>query len=294
MPHGASGVRSRSGPVLAVFDCVNQPLRTISQSEYLPNDMYGSGVSWSAVFAGATVTAALGLVLLALGVGFGLSVTSEWSNRGSTTTTLAVSAIAWMVAMQMVASGVGGYLAGRLRTKWMRVHGDEVHFRDTAHGFLSWSVATIVAATLLATAAAALVTTPGPSGEPSRSGLVGSYYVDAMFRPSRPGTTDVVSDETRAEAGRVLAVVIEQAPGATADRDYLIRLVSSRTGLTPSEAERQVDDVLARGRSDLDAVRKTAARASLWMFLALLVGAFCSSVAATIGGRQRDHIVAVA
>ena len=52
---------------------------------------------------------------------------------------------------------MGGYLAGRLRTKWASVHNDELYFRHTAHGFLAWAVASLVTAAMLASATGAVV-----------------------------------------------------------------------------------------------------------------------------------------
>ena len=51
---------------------------------------------------------------------------------------------AGMVAVQVISCALGGYLAGRLRTKWLNVHDHEVFFRDTAHGLLVWAVSALV------------------------------------------------------------------------------------------------------------------------------------------------------
>ncbi len=70
-----------------------------------------------------------------------------------------------MIVVQFIASSMGGYLAGRLRTKWATIHSDEVYFRDTAHGFLAWSVGLVITAAFLASAAASIVgstQTPAP------------------------------------------------------------------------------------------------------------------------------------
>ncbi len=252
-------------------------------------------MSWAAVFAGATVSASLGLVLLALGVGFGLSSISPWSDTGASVRTLGVAAIVWLLVMEIVASAFGGYLAGRLRTKWTRIHGDEVYFRDTAHGFLSWGLASVVSAAFLASAASAVVGARATDNSNTHQTTDASnYYVDKLFRPAGFTThVEAVSDATRAEANRILATALRNDSAGDADRRYLIGLVSSHTGLSESAAGNQVDSVLTEARSDLDAARKVAARVSLWMFLALLAGAFCSSYAATIGGRQRDNVATV-
>src|ERR1039457_2240319 len=120
------------------------------------NEAYSSGVSWSAVIAGAFVAASLSLILLALGAGAGLSSVSPW-NAGSASSKLSFVAIIWLITTQIVASALGGYLAARLRTKWVNVHTDEVYFRDTAHGFLVWAVGMVITAAFLASAASSLV-----------------------------------------------------------------------------------------------------------------------------------------
>jgi hypothetical protein len=102
-----------------------------------------SAVSWGAVAAGAAAAAALSLILLILGVGLGLSSVSPWATEGVTASTFGLSTILWLTLTQLAASAMGGYLAGRLRTKWSDVHTDEVYFRDTAHGFLAWAVASL-------------------------------------------------------------------------------------------------------------------------------------------------------
>ena len=89
--------------------------------------------------------------LLILGTGLGLSSVSPWAQEGMRATTFGVSTILWVTFTQIVASALGGYLAGRLRTKWVAVHTDEVYFRDTAHGFLTWAVATLVTAAVRTT-----------------------------------------------------------------------------------------------------------------------------------------------
>jgi MFS family permease len=109
-------------------------------------------VSWGAVIAGAVGAAALSLVLFLLGTGLGLAAVSPWSREGISGTTAGVSTIIWITVVQLLASALGGYLAGRLRTRWVTVHTNEVFFRDTAHGFLAWAVATLLMATLLSSA----------------------------------------------------------------------------------------------------------------------------------------------
>jgi hypothetical protein len=266
------------------------------------NEANSSGVSWAAVIGGGFVTAALSLILLALGTGLGLSSVSPWSNVGVSASTIGTAAILWLIFMQIVSSSMGGYLAGRLRTKWANVHTDEVYFRDTAHGFLAWAVALVITAAFLAAAAASMVgaTALSAAGGTGRATGVqaegrefdpNEYFIDTLFR-SESAKPDSNSTSVRGEAGRIFANALRQGD-ISADKSYLAQLVAARTGLSQADAEKRVSDVFARAQQTADTARKTVAHSLLWAFLALLIGAFCASFAATIGGRQRDHVVIV-
>jgi hypothetical protein len=109
-----------------------------------------SAVSWGAVLAGAAAGLASAFVLVTLFAGFGLKATSPWLGAYGDPSAFSPTLGAAMVVIQVLSSALGGYLAGRLRTKWTHVHGHEVHFRDTAHGLLSWAVATLAGAAMAA------------------------------------------------------------------------------------------------------------------------------------------------
>ena len=124
----------------------------------------GSCISWGAIFAGAASAAALSLILLILGVGLGLSSVSPWAQAGVSAATIGISSILWITFTQLAASAIGGYLAGRLRQRWPGIHTDEVYFRDTAHGFLAWSIATLATAALLGGAIGSVVSGGAKAG----------------------------------------------------------------------------------------------------------------------------------
>ncbi len=266
----------------------------------VPSESNSSGVSWSAVFAGAAVTASLSLILLALGTGLGLSSVSLWSNSGASTSAIAASAIIWLIVMEIISSSMGGYLAGRLRTKWASIHSDEVYFRDTAHGFLAWSVALIVTAAFLGSAGTSLlghsVSSADASGSSTSSRSQGevldpnAYFTDMMFRPStsRP---ESANGSARNEAEVILTRALRDGSISKADQDYLAQSVAANTGLNESDAAKRVADDFANAQQAAEKTRKALAHSLLWAFLSLLIGAFCASLAATIGGRQRDHVV---
>jgi hypothetical protein len=261
------------------------------------SEAHSSGVSWAAVIGGAFVAAALSLILLALGAGLGLSSVSPWSNVGASGSSVGIAAIAWLIIMQIVSSAMGGYLAGRLRTKWATIHSDEVYFRDTAHGFLVWAVGLVITASFLASAAVSMAggTTPisGPtsatSGAEGRNTDPNAYFVDALFRSGRT-VTDPSDAMTRAEAGRILSNGLRQNGIPQDDRSYLATLVTAKTGLSQSDSENRVSSVIDQAKAAADSARKSAAHLSIWIFIALLIGAFSASFAGTIGGRQRDHM----
>jgi hypothetical protein len=197
---------------------------------------------------------------------------------------------------------MGGYLAGRLRTKWANIHTDEVYFRDTAHGFLAWAVALVITAAFLASAASSMAGARTSSAAEARR--VGDdqaegrefdsneYFIDSLFR-SDSTKADSTSPSVRGEAGRIFRNALRQGEVPAADKSYLDQLISASTGLSQADADKRLSDVFARAQQSAETARKTVAHSLLWIFLALLIGAFCASFAATIGGRQRDHVVIV-
>jgi hypothetical protein len=264
------------------------------------NEASSSGVSWAAVIGGAVVTTALSLILLALGAGLGLSSVSVFSNIG-VSSTLGAPVIVWLILMQIISSSLGGYLSGRLRTKWANIHSDEVHFRDTAHGFLAWAVALVVTAAFMASAAASMVgaTSSSPTGEPGRVASnpteridSNEYFIDSLFRTDNSQSAANIPSE-RLEVEPIFSTALQQGTFSTQDKVYLTQLVAAKTGLSQTEADKRVSSVFNMAQQAAEATRKAIAHSLLWAFLALLIGAFCASFAATIGGRQRDQVVGV-
>jgi len=263
------------------------------------NEAYSAGVSWPAVIGGAFVSASLALILLSLGTGLGFSSISPWSNMSVAASTIGKAAIAWLIITQIIASAMGGYLAGRLRTKWVNVHTDEVYFRDTAHGFLVWALGLVVTAAFLASAATSLAggaaqrsAAATPTTVDSYTSVLNpnAYLIDILFR-SNGAISDRNDAPARGEAERILTHALKQGAMPPADNTYLAQMVSTMTGLTQSDAESRVSDVFARAQQSAESARKALAHLSLWLFVALLSGAFCASYAGTIGGRQRDRVL---
>ena len=254
------------------------------------NEASSDGLSWAAVIGGAVAAAAISLILLALGTGVGLSSVSPWLSASSSSSNIGMTAIIWLIASQIVASAMGGYLAGRLRTRWVNIHTDEVYFRDTAHGFLAWAAGLVVTAAFLTSAAASMAGGTQKNTSASSPADPIAYFVDALFRSATPNA-DQNSAAVRAEVGTIFSNDLRQPDVPTADKTYLAGLVAARTGLSQTDAENRVSATFVQARQATDAARKAAAHLSYWTFFALLVGAFCASIAATIGGKQRDLVI---
>jgi hypothetical protein len=300
---------------------LTQPIRTAPAGyrgamDEVANASPVSGVSWPAVFAGGITAAAISVILLLFGAGLGLSSVSPCSHAEVSATTFTVLAAIWLIVVQWVASLFGGYMAGRLRTKWVGVHTDEVFFRDTAHGFLAWALGTLIVAGLLGlTAAGAAGTGTQAAATLTSDTAPNSYFVDELFRqnvnpnaaadggsalaPASPAAdadvTGLSDAQVRAQAAAILAEGLGNGGVDAADTAYLTQLVSGRTGLAPADAQARVRDVLnqeqaamTKARQVADAARKASAMAAIYTFVSLLIGAFIASVAGAIGGRLRD------
>lgn len=197
----------------------------------------------------------------------------------------------------------GRYLAGRLRTKWAAIHTDEVHFRDTAHGLLAWSVSLVITGAFLMSAAGTLAGGMRPSGPgmalPASSDIAAGgqnlrpndYFVDLLFRSDHP-IEDAKDAGMRAEAASIFTYALGHKQLLASDQAYLAAMVAANTGLSAPESERRVTEVYAQAQQAADEARKAAAHLALWLFISFLIGAFSASYAATIGGRQRDQVPA--
>src|SRR6266852_5922427 len=206
----------------------------------------------------------------------GFSAVSPWSDSGVSITTFKVGAGIYLVIVAVMASSIGGYLAGRLRTKWVGVHTHEVYFRDTAHGFLAWAFATVLSAAILGAAATHIVSGGAQrlgigAGQSVRQSTGGPtvLFVDKLLRPgpaaaqsSAPATAgaNVGDQAVRLEISRLLTASLRDRRDLTpADQTYLVQVVASRTGISQPEAEKRVASVITEAKAAADEARKAAA-----------------------------------
>jgi hypothetical protein len=250
-----------------------------------------SAVSWGSILAGATAAASLALILTMLGTGLGLSAVSPWAYEGITAKAFGISGILWLTITQLIAAGVGGYIAGRLRTRWMSTPADEVYFRDTAHGFLAWAVSALMTAALLSSMIGSIVSTGIKAGGAAAAVTAGSaaaagaevakysnneptkYYIDSLFRrdinapvamtPNESGVmTPVEQEATPADSGaemtRIFMNSLRTGPLPPEDIRYAGQIVAQRTGLTQPEAEKRVTDTYAQMQAKLNEAETAA------------------------------------
>lgn len=277
-------------------------------------------VSWGAILCGAAAAGALSLVLLSVGSGIGIATFNPWSGDRETIASFTTKAAAWMVVMQWLSAGLGGYISGRLRGSNVQVGRDEVFFRDTAHGFLAWAVATLLTASLLASAMGALVgggakaatavasagagggaaamQAPGPDRGPRGPGFdMMSYDIDALLRSPQP-TAAPTNENAHRELSGIFRNSMTAAEFPAADREYAARVVAAQTGITQEEALTRVDATVAKAaelkaeaKDKAEKARKASAAFSIFTALSMMVGAFIAAVAAALGGVHRDDPV---
>ena len=283
-----------------------------------PQESSSSAVSWGPILAGTLAATAITLIFMLIGSGLGLTMISPFAGGSSSLATIGATAAVWLIVVQWASSALGGYITGRLRSKWVGVHTYEVFFRDTAHGFLAWALATLIVVGLLGSAisslasagASATATAVGAtaaaggagaaaaaSNSDSAGGFSTSYFTDALLRPAdgRSAPQNQSNEAVSAEISRALINGAAQGEISADDRAYLDQVVATRTGLSEADAKTRVDGVLKRiddakaaAQKAADTARKTASGVALIGAMSLLVGAFIASVSAAIGGRQRD------
>jgi hypothetical protein len=257
-----------------------------------------SGVSWSSIAAGAVAAVAISLALLALGAGLGLSSISPWEGVGVSASTFKNAAGIYLVIVAVISSAIGGYLAARMRTKWVGIHTNEVFFRDTAHGLFAWAFATLISAAVLGTATTHILGGAAAgagmaAGQTAQAVNPSQIYVDRLFRTDGAAAPAAAAsgsnDAARAEVLRLWTSSFgENSDLAAPDRAYIARLIAAQTGLSQPDAERRVNEVVTDAKAAADRARRGAVAFAFWMTAALLFGAFAASLAAVEGGQLRD------
>lgn len=247
-------------------------------------------LNWSAVIAGALVGAALSLVLVAFGSAIGLSVASTAPTWRGTSATLAVLSGLYLLLAAVVSFGFGGYVAGRLRTRWTTtLHNDLVEFRDGAHGLVSWALAVVIsgiAAAIMVTAIASKAVPPAEAPTANAGEALIAYDLDRLFRSDGRAQGDL--SYSRAEANRILLAATSREGMKPDDRTYLAHVVASQTGIAQPEAEKRVDEAVQAAKTAVKKARRSGVILGFSVAVSLLLGAAAAWYAACLGGQHRD------
>jgi hypothetical protein len=251
-------------------------------------------IQWGPIVAGGIAAAALALVLHSFAVAIGLSVSSTAPTWRDASIALVLLSGLYLLLAAIASYGFGGYLAGRMRSRLTTGTPEEIEHWDGIHGLLAWAIATLLTG-LIALAAIQSLTRASASGPVAPSASVAgenliAFDLDRLFRGDRRAEGDI--NYSRAEAARILLTASSHHGMQPEDRTYLTRLVAARTGLTPAEAERRVDDVVARAKENLTRARRSAVILAFMTGAAALLGAAAAWFAACAGGQHRDGRVA--
>jgi hypothetical protein len=278
-----------------------------------------SYVEWGAVFAGAILAAALSFVLLTFGTAIGLSATSPWPGSGLSAKVIASLAVFWTMAQQIGSVMLGGYIAGRTRSRWHET-GHEAEFRDGLHGALVWGVGVLLSGLLVFAAAGAVAKTGADlaskaAGSAASGGDAMDTALDTMLRPASSaqaapgapaaspagagaaqGTSErqratVNNNETRTEISRVLSSSVASGSITPENRTHLAQLVAQRTGVSQQEAERRVDNAVNAARAAADKARHAAILTGFVTAAGLIISLGAGCWAAMRGGQHRDTSV---
>jgi hypothetical protein len=273
-------------------------------------------VSWGAVLAGTLATTAITLVLMALGSGIGLSLVSPWTSTENSVMATGIVVALYLIVAHVIAFGIGGYIAGRMRLgvvdQMQTIDRDTITFRDGTHGALVWAISVVISALLFASASGAVISSGAQVvsdvGSAAGQGIANAventsfdnlnidYYTDALIRPQRaaPNASD---EEVRAEMTRILGRSLQNGELSSADRAYVIQLVSVRGDISPEDAERRVNDVVKEAQAAyaktieaVDTARQTTAFFAFWTFMSFLVGGVAAIWSAVCGGRHRFDV----
>jgi hypothetical protein len=254
-----------------------------------------SYVDWCAIFAGAVLAAAISFVLLTAGAAIGLSLVS--ADAPSYNATALWFAAFWAISVPIGALLAGGYVTGRMRPAWTEGQ-EETDFRDGIHGALVWSVSVLIGALLAMSAAH----TAGRVGGAVVAGVgetvqMAAPSVDALVRQAAPASgpnsnanaqRPALTDDQRAQIGRVLTNSVRTGSLSDGDRAYLSQTVAQVTGIPAADAEKRVNEAYDTTVKAVETARRASVATGLITATALLMSLVAAWYAAQRGGHHRD------
>jgi len=247
-----------------------------------------SYVEWGAVIAGTVAALAVSIVLLAFGAAIGLASVSPWTTTATGIKAVGVGSAFWFLLVTLWSFALGGYLAGRLRHRWIGATATEVRFRDSTHGLLVWALTVLIAAILAASGVSALGRgVAAAAGSATGASDQVTATTDLMFRSTNTSSLPQTAD-ARGEVSRLLLRSAAKGELSDADRTYLAQLIAARTGISQTDAEKRVTDSLDQLKAATDRARKIGVVLAFLAASILLIGGAIAWWAAGVGGRHRE------
>lgn len=247
-------------------------------------------LQWSPILLGAFAATALSFVLVTFGASVGLGVTSASPTWRDASAALWILSGVFLILQAILSFGLGGYIAGRVRTSIVQSTVEQTEQADGIHGLAVWALAVVmgaILATLLGAATLSRSPTAPSSARTSSAEPLLSYELDRLYRAGRRAPNIDLSSE-RAEAGRILLTASSHDGMSADDRAYLIQQVAGATGLAAPDAERRVDNVIANSKTAIARSRRSTIILAFSVATAVLLGAIAAWAAACAGGRHRD------
>ena len=245
----------------------------------------GSYVDWAAIIAGSFIAAAISTVFLTFGSTLGLTLTSFKTGGEYPVTGLVIAGAIWLLWVQVSSFIGGGYIAGRLRRRIGDAKPHEVEIRDGAHGLTVWAVG-IVFGSLLA----GWVALSGVSGSVQTATMLSpDYYVEKMLRNDAAVPSNSAPDNS--QLNRVLNQAALANKVSDADKTYLVQQIATRSGLSPADSEKRLNETINTLRAQAESARKNGIIIAFLTAASLLISAAAAWWAAISGGKHRDDAV---
>src|SRR3954470_3347830 len=149
------------------------------------SDEDGRYLQWTPVIAGAIGGAALSFICLTFAVAIGLGVSSTSPTWRDASAALAILSGIYLILQAVVSFGIGGYIAGRARTRLVDAGTDDVETRDGLHGLAAWALGVLLGAALAGRIGASPLnrsSQPAPRTSATPAEPLLSYELDRLFR----------------------------------------------------------------------------------------------------------------
>jgi hypothetical protein len=276
----------------------------------------GRRISWGAVFAGVIIVLIVQFLLSLLGVGIGAS-TIDPTQRGETpeASTFGIGAGLWWVICSLISVFAGAWVAGRLAGMPDRTDG-------MLHGLVAWGLAMLLLIYLLTTGVSSLVggafgvvgsamqtagqgaqAAAGAATETARTpGLLGPFQQDLQqllgqvrqqAQQAGQQMQQIAADDN---VRRVVQKAVTTGPEnlSDADRQAAITALTQHAGMSRPEAEQRLTEwqqtyqrAKQQAMQAAEATADTVSQASLWSFIALLLGAIVAAVGGMLGSPRK-------